>query len=163
MWRNVSQFIALVLLAAIFSGCPMAGAVGQAIPWPWNKPATQPEPKPYDYGDNVAVDPSGADMQAGGDWPDNEYTRRIPRPDFHVNSVTQAENAFNISFGETEVAQLRAYVRKLRAAGFTIDPRIEDQTSLGIVAYSYTAKDAAGYEVNIYSAGGTRGLTLKKP
>lgn len=106
----------------------------------------------------------GTQAQGGGfDWPDNEFTRRIPRPDFDFLSPTQTRDTFNVSFPDADVAQLRAYVRKLLAMGFTVKPQIQDQTVMGMVIYNYTAKDAAGYEVSVFSVRGMTGLNLKKP
>jgi hypothetical protein len=101
--------------------------------------------------------------QYGGDWPENEFTKLLPKPDFALTAASTNANGFTVAFTNVTAAQLKAYVEQVKAKGFTVDAETEDQEVMGIVIYSYTAKNADGYEVGVFSTQGTSGLTLKKP
>ena len=51
---------------------------------------------------------------------------------------------------------------KVKAAGFTVGAEVEDQELMGVVVYTYSASNAAGYQIEIYSAAGISGLTIRK-
>lgn len=83
--------------------------------------------------------------QFGGAWPDNEFTRQVPAPEFAVHSVTTNSNSCNITFSDTTIDKLKAYVETLKDAGFATTLTRES----GANHYLYTATNAAGYEVVI--------------
>lgn len=101
-------------------------------------------------------------VQYGGNWPDNAFTRLVPKPDFPLLAANTSENEFTAAFQNVTVDQIRAYAAKLKACGFTIDAEEEDQTTYGVVVYTYSAYHADGYYVDLSFAAGQCGLTICK-
>ena len=110
----------------------------------------------------VIKDEDGGEGQLGGDWPDNEFTKLIPKPDFELFAANTETDSFTVAFKSTTVEQIRDYVTKVKAAGFNIDEEVEDQEVMGMVIYSFTAENADGYTVEITSANGTSSLSISK-
>jgi len=110
----------------------------------------------------VVKDDEGGEGQLGGDWPDNEFTKLIPKPDFELFAANTEADSFSVAFTSATVEQIRDYVTKVKAAGFNIDEEVEDQEMMGMVIYSFTAENADGYTVEITSANGTSALTISK-
>jgi len=101
--------------------------------------------------------------QFGGEWPDNEFTRLVPKPDFgELLGAVTAEDSFYVSFTDADFDQVRAYIEDVKAAGFTVNPTTTDETAFGIAVVSYTAWNAAGYKIEINSAMGVNGITISK-
>lgn len=65
-----------------------------------------------------------------GEWPDNEYTKQLPKPDFPVVTSYLTENGFSTTFTDASLDGARAYGEKAQAAGFTINLDIYDYASL---------------------------------
>ncbi len=107
-------------------------------------------------------DADGGEGQVGGNWPDNEYTKLIPKPDFTITAAVVEGNTFTVMFSDTTKEQITAYVEKVKNAGFTVDAETEDQEMGGIAIYSYTASNSSGYQIEITLSGGMCGLTLEK-
>ena len=110
----------------------------------------------------VVKDEDGGEGQLGGDWPDNEFTKLIPKPDFELFAANTEADSFSVAFTSATVEQIRDYVTKVKAAGFNIDEEVEDQEMMGMVIYSFTAKNADGYTIEITSASGTSSITISK-
>lgn len=94
--------------------------------------------------------------QFGGEWPDDEHTRRLPKPDMPLAyaGVNQKDHHFTAVFqndktdGQRDVARMKAYAEKLKARGFTIAPK-EGEKAGAQGYYSYRAKNGAGYMVQV--------------
>jgi predicted secreted protein len=99
--------------------------------------------------------------QFGGDWPDNEFTRILPKPDFAVSFAQEINDGFTVMFS-ANIDQLKAYVEQVKAAGFTVGAYTQDTEIMGMAIYSYNAKNADGFEVNVYSTSGASGLNVFK-
>ena len=110
----------------------------------------------------VVKDEDGGEGQLGGDWPDNEFTKLIPKPDFELFAANTEADSFSVAFTSATVEQIRDYVTKVKAAGFNIDEEVEDQEMMGMVIYSFTAENANGYTVEIGYVNGTSSLTISK-
>ena len=110
----------------------------------------------------VVKDDEGGEGQLGGDWPDNEFTKLIPKPDFELFAANTETDNFSVAFTSATVEQIRDYVTKVKAAGFNIDEEVEDQEMMGMVIYSFTAENADGYTIEITSANGTSSITISK-
>ena len=110
----------------------------------------------------VVKDEDGGEGQLGGDWPDNEFTKLIPKPDFELFAANTETDSFTVAFKSATVEQIRDYVTKVKSAGFNINEEVEDQEMMGMVIYSFTAENADGYTVEITSANGTSALTISK-
>ena len=110
----------------------------------------------------VIKDEDGGEGQLGGDWPDNEFTKLIPKPDFELFAANTEADSFSVAFTSATVEQIRDYAAKVKAAGFNINEEVEDQEVMGMVIYSFTAENADGYTVEITSASGTSSITISK-
>ena len=110
----------------------------------------------------VVKDDEGGEGQLGGDWPDNEFTKLIPKPDFELFAANTETDSFSVAFTSATIEQIRAYAAKVKAAGFNINEEVEDQEVMGMVIYSFTAENADGYTVEITSANGTSSITISK-
>jgi len=107
-------------------------------------------------------DSEGNEGQVGGDWPDNEFTKLIPKPDFELFGANTETDSFSAAFTSATIEQIRDYAAKVKAAGFNINEEVEDQEVMGMVIYSFTAENADGYTVEITSANGTSSLSISK-
>jgi hypothetical protein len=91
--------------------------------------------------------------QFGGEWPDNEYTRRIPRPDIPFNQATvnAKKHELGVLFKKDNGAfnAMKGYVEKLKAHGFTKNAESKEKTANGQPFFSYSAFDGAGYLVKV--------------
>ena len=110
----------------------------------------------------VVKDEDGSEGQIGGDWPDNEFTKLIPKPDFELFAANTETDSFSAAFTSATIEQIRDYAAKVKAAGFNINEEVEDQEVMGMVIYSFTAENADGYTVEITSANGTSSLSISK-
>ena len=110
----------------------------------------------------VIKDEDGGEGQLGGDWPDNGFTKLIPKPDFELFAANTETDSFTVAFKSATVEQIKDYAAKVKAAGFNINEEVEDQEVMGMVIYSFTAENADGYTVEITSANGTSALTISK-
>ena len=99
----------------------------------------------------------------GGDWPDNEFTRKVPNPGFSILVANAEDDEFTAVFNNVTAAQIRAYVEKVKAAGFTVDAELEDQVVMDMEIYSYTASDRDGWTVSVSFASGNGSLSISKP
>jgi len=109
------------------------------------------------------ADGGSASVQYGGDWPENEFTKLLPKPDFTLTTAIASESEFTVVFQGATLEQIKAYVEKVKSAGFTMDAEVTDEDVMGMAIYSYDAQNAAGYKLNIFSAAGTSGLNIEKP
>ena len=110
----------------------------------------------------VMKDADGQTAQLGGNWPDNEFTRLVPKPGFKLAGASTSEDEFSAAFQSVDVDQIKAYAEQVKASGFTVDAEEEDQNVYGVVVYTYSAYNADGYCVEITFANGTSGITISK-
>ena len=113
-------------------------------------------------GNWVVKDADGGEGQIGGDWPDNEFTKLVPKPNFELQGAYVDGEMFSVLFVNVTMEQIKAYVEQVKAAGFNINEEVEDQEVMGMVIYTFTAENADGYTVEITSANGTSALTISK-
>ncbi len=100
--------------------------------------------------------------QLDGNWPENEFTKQVPKPSFDATAANTQEKSFSVAFVDTNVDDIRAYVAELKNAGFTVDASNKDVEVFGVVAYSYKASNGAGYSVEVTFAEKMCGLTITK-
>ena len=110
----------------------------------------------------VVKDADGGEGQLGGDWPDNEFTKLIPKPDFELFAANAETDSFSVAFTSATIEQIKDYAAKVKAAGFNINEEVEDQEVMGMVIYSFTAENADGYTVSLTFASGNSGLEISK-
>ncbi len=114
----------------------------------------------------VISDPPGISSTAPGDtstptnnnpggvgWPDNEFTRLLPTPDFPVSGTNTLSSQFSANFEEATTEQLRNYAERLKEAGFTV--------GLNEIDTDFQATNAGGYDVWLKIE--DRSLTLRAP
>ena len=110
----------------------------------------------------VMKDADGSSAQVGGEWPENEFTKLVPKPNFDVMGASSDDGSFTVAFSGVEIEQVKAYADKVKAKGFTIDATEENQNVYGVSIYTYTAYNSDGYCVEITFANGTSGITISK-
>ncbi len=111
----------------------------------------------------VVKDADGTEGQLGGNWPDNEFTKLLPKPEFELLGASTDENSFTVAFLNVSAEQVREYAQQVKEKGFDIDAATEDETVMGITVFTYTAKNSEGYTVEISFAMSTSGITVTKP
>lgn len=104
----------------------------------------------------------GTVEQLDGDWPDNEFTKQVPRPEFQPTAAMTNENVFSVAFVGTNVTEIRSYVEILKSAGFTVNAEEKDVEVFGMIAYSYAASNESGYRVEVTYASDMCGMTITK-
>ena len=108
-------------------------------------------------------DGNSTSAQFGGDWPENEFTKLLPKPNFTLTAALGSDSEFTVLFQDAAIEQIRAYVEQAKSAGFTVDVDVTDEAVMGMEIYTFEAKNSAGYKLSIYAAMGTSGLTIAKP
>ena len=117
--------------------------------------------------DYARIDSKSGYGQFGGDWPDDEYTRHLPKPGFGVRSalLNKKERSFAAMFEEeaptapvldfekdATVKKMKNYVEKLKKMGFTVDAKERAHkgglASVRYGSYKYQAGNRAGYWVD---------------
>ncbi len=96
------------------------------------------------------------------EWPDNEFTAQLPEPKMKVMGAYEEDGVFTAAFSGATADDIKAYAQELKAQGFTVDAEEEDQNVMGMSIYSYTASNAAGYQVELVFANGTAALTVTR-
>ena len=100
--------------------------------------------------------------QHSDEWPDNEFTRLLPKPDFTVATAVTTETDLFVLFSDATIDQMRDYAELVKAAGFIFDAETKDTEVSDILIFSYTAKNADGFLVDVFSAGWSAGVTVSK-
>lgn len=113
-------------------------------------------------GNWVFSDGHGGEGQVGGNWPDNEYTKLVPKPSFELYAAVVDAETFSVMFTNATVEQLKAYVEQVKAAGFNLNEELTDENIMGMSIYTFTAENADGYSVEVFSASGTTGMRINK-
>jgi len=134
--------------------------------------------EPSDSVDLPSEDPSGSEEPSdsegssldfglgglgfGDKWPDNEFTKNLPKPKIPILQVMDYDGDFYVIFDSTNVKEVKAYVEQLKAAGFTSDVYEDEWDYEGETFYSFTGRSAAGLEVTIVVAGGSATMSVIK-
>ena len=113
-------------------------------------------------GNWVVKDADGGEGQIGGDWPDNEFTKLVPKPSFELYAAAVDGDTFSVLFTNATIEQLKAYADQVKAAGFNLNEELTDQNVMGMVIYTFSAENADGYSVEIFSASGSSGMRIDK-
>jgi len=110
----------------------------------------------------VETDDGAMTVDTSGSWPDNKFTKLVPKPDFTVIAGAIDETTFTVTFENTSIDQIKAYVEKVKAAGFNIDEELTDMDMAGMAVYSFSAYNADDYNITVYSTQGFSGFTISK-
>ncbi len=103
-----------------------------------------------------------AGIKVGEDWPDNEYTRQIPRGYFGEQKIMNAENGVAIVSTSASLSDAKGYVISLKNAGFTENVSENDQTIGGMASYMFSADNGRGYRVNVSYTGTVLTVSVSK-
>jgi hypothetical protein len=82
---------------------------------------------------------------AGLEWPDNEFTRAVPKPEIAIASARVYYGDYEIVFSGATYAAVKAYGGQLKAAGFTVNLGELDRDD--VYQYRLNAHNSAGYRV----------------
>ena len=77
-------------------------------------------------------------------WPDDEFTRQIPKPDFNLFLANTSGNKFTAVFKGVTLEQIKAYTESVKAAGFTLAPELDEAAT-----YKYKASNGNGYSIDL--------------
>ena len=100
--------------------------------------------------------------QLDGNWPENQFTKQVPKPSFQPTAANTQSKSFSVAFVDASVEDIRNYVEELKAAGFTVNATNKDVEVLGVVAYAFTASNGNGYKVEVTYAQNMCGMTITK-
>ena len=78
------------------------------------------------------------------EWPDDEFTRLITKPDFDLFLTNTYEDTFTAVFRNVTLAQIKTYTESVKTAGFTVNPELDEKTT-----YKYTASNGKGYSIEL--------------
>ena len=97
-------------------------------------------------------------------WPDNEYTKQLSKPEIVIKIAGIAEmggkKMFSLTFADgTKKEQIKACVEKVKADGFTKNASESDG---GDTYYMFSASNNAGYDVLVSWAPTAAGLMVSK-
>ena len=59
----------------------------------------------------------GETAQLGGEWPDDEFTRLVPKPDMTVSAASSENEQCVVTFSGATLEQIKAYAAQIKAAG----------------------------------------------
>ncbi len=113
-------------------------------------------------GSMILVEDNGNTVALNGDWPDNEFTKAVPRPNLPITASTTEESSFFAIFGETSKEDLKAYAEELIKAGFTQEADTQEQSFGGMDIYSYTAQNSDGLCIELVYTGTQNVLSISK-
>ena len=88
------------------------------------------------------------------EYPDNEFTRLLPRPDFPIDGGYTGKAYFTFFAEKMSAADAKAYVEQLKSAGFNKEVLDSDEDDM----YMFTGQNGDGYSVFVVwfpDAGGT--------
>lgn len=107
-------------------------------------------------------DADGSGGTLGGGWPDNEYTKMLPKPSFSVVYAGVSDGTFGAALSTDSMTSVKAYIEKVEEKGFTLNKDEYDETVGGIELYSFSAKNADGYRVDATYSYGMFSISLTK-
>lgn len=96
-------------------------------------------------------------------WPDNEYTRMLPKPDIGIAEAAMDDFGFSVHFTEnTTIQDIVAYAAIAQEQGFNVNAEADARASGDIPHYSFIADNTAGYSIELYWLAGGSGMALRK-
>ena len=95
-------------------------------------------------------------------WPENEFTKLLPKPDLERYGPNGDDSFFSVAFAGATVEQIREYAEKVKEAGFTVDPEVIDGEMMGMTMFSYSASNGAGYTATVNFGSGSSAVSIRK-
>lgn len=122
-----------------------------------------------DGGANNNPGGNGQQEEQGVDWPSNEYTNLIPKPEgATISSESKLDNVYyvghNIDLEDWTIEECKAYAEKLKEAGFTTPGSgmssvvVTDTES----TYSFGAENSEGIYITVGSSYNTGRISIQK-
>jgi hypothetical protein len=102
-------------------------------------------------------DTDGGFAQIGGEWPDNDFTKLVPKPDIVIAATVTENNEFTATFSGATLEQIEAYIEKVKAVGF------EGEYSEAAGMSGFDGANAQGYNINIIYSEMASVMTISKP
>lgn len=97
------------------------------------------------------------------DWPENEFTKLLTRPELEIESSSLDEHGFQVNFeGISTVQDIIEYAQVVKESGFNMDVEIDARAINDVARYSFWAYNNEGYFVEIYWRASGSGLTIRK-
>lgn len=97
--------------------------------------------------DGIQISDEEGVVSLGGEWPDNEYTKCIPKPSFGTISFTQVSETegFIVQFSGATIDDTKQYIEVLRDAGYTENEELFDGSEIeGLETYEFSAQNSDG-------------------
>ena len=139
-----------------------SGNGGIQFPFGGGSEGGEPQGNNEGGGVNSPEDPfSGLGQMFSATWPENEFTRQVPKPKFETSIGVVEDYSCSILTGAS-VDQLKDYVKDLQKAGFNKGADTTDTSAFGMTVYSYTANNGKGYYVEIGNAMGMSAITIRR-
>ncbi|MGI6499162.1 MAG: DUF6591 domain-containing protein [Oscillospiraceae bacterium] len=152
---------------------PSESFAGQASPTPSVLPDPSPAQSPLGS-DAPVIDVSTQTQQVvenhettsaslNGNWPDNEFTRQLPKLSAGTvaMSLTQSRS-FELLASNLSLREAKEYIDRTIEKGFDREAEMKDYTHSDIEAYTYDAKNEAGYQVCLSYSVGLLSISVKK-
>lgn len=89
-------------------------------------------------------------------WPENEFTKQVPKPNFEIALGIPDESSYTAAFSNATVETLKDYVKDLRRAGFT-----QNEDTQEYFGYSFSA-DNGKYRVEVLYTGIMNAITITR-
>lgn len=105
------------------------------------------------------------------EWPDNEYTRQVPKPPFAIKSIgDMAVMGFiHINFVQGATLEaVEAYIESMKASGITVEVNtkttMREKDGSLVTGITLEAKSAQGWGISIrYVGSNAFSMTIAKP
>ena len=78
------------------------------------------------------------------EWPNDDFTRLIPNPNFDLFTTNIYEDTFTAVFRNVTLDQIKTYTESVKNAGFAVNPKLDEKTT-----YKYTASNGKGYSIEL--------------
>lgn len=92
----------------------------------------------------TVTDKDGNQLKTGEKWPDNEFSKQVPKPDFKIETALVTDTGMTVRFGTGfSIDTAMDYAKKAKAAGFS-------KVSVDLEAsgtYSFMASNNKGYSL----------------
>ena len=152
----MKKYLALILTLALALSLTSCRGKGS----PSNGPDKSAAPAATQNANNAEKDDAssaGSGSVQNGDWPDNEFTKLIPKPTWTILSQNTLSYIFLATLSDATLEEVKAYVEELKTKGFTIDATTSDAGT----TYAYQAEHANGYYVSVTFSGSNSGVSIQ--
>ncbi len=108
-------------------------------------------------------DENGTVGQLGGKWPENEFTKLLPKPPFAILTTANNGDEFSAVFQNASIDDMKEYAKQVASAGFSVNANTEDYSAQGMDVFSYSAVNADGYSISVSYSMGVSAIVMTKP